>query len=112
MLVSVAILGRGRSWVRFEGRANAGLLLLARAMDAEFVAPPHEAAFAEVRGRTKGCTFELVVDARSALSLTVRHFHSQCTVPVAGPGCDVPDLDPDAVRAAIEDACLRFATDH
>lgn len=108
----MAILGRGRGWVRYQGRANAGLLLLARAMDAEFVAPPHETDFAQVRGRTSGCTFELVVDRQHALELTIRHFHAQATQPVHGPGCDVPELDPDAVRAAIEDACLRFATDH
>lgn len=98
--------------MRQQGRANAGLLLLARAMDAEFVAPKLETDFAEVRGRTKGCTFELVVNAQPALELRIRHFHAQTTVPVSGPGCDIPDLDPDVLRAAIEHACLRFATDH
>jgi hypothetical protein len=98
--------------VRQQGRANAGLLLFARAMDAEFVAPKVDTEFAAVRGRARGCTFELVVNSQPALECTIRHFHSQCTIPVNGPGCDIPDLDPDAMRAAIEDACLRFATDH
>lgn len=98
--------------MRQQGRANAGLLLFARALEAEFVAPRVETDFGEVRGRTKGCTFELVVNAQPALELTIRHFHAQCTVPITGPGCDLPDLDPDLLRAAVEDACLRFATDH
>jgi hypothetical protein len=113
--VAVAILGRKKEWVRYQGRANAALLLLARDMEAEFLEPPHEKLFAGVQGRARGCSFVLRIGdgkAGPALHLTVRHFHSQHTVSLTDEGCTIPDLDPAAVRAAIEDACHGFATSH
>jgi hypothetical protein len=106
--VHVPLLGRKKDWVRNQGRANAALLLLARAIPAEFVAPSARDDFAEVRGRVAGCTFELkIVDAR--LALTVRHFHSQQTFRLDGAGCVLPELDPARLQSAIEDTCERFA---
>jgi hypothetical protein len=112
---SVALLGRRRDWVRYQGRANAALVLLARTMQGEFVAPSTETEFAEVRGRVQGCTFELKIDEATdehepVLMLAVRHFHTQASVRLVGTGCTIPGLDPDRMRVAIEDACHRFAT--
>ena len=111
----MAILGRKKEWIRFQGRANAALLLLARDMEAEFQEPAHEREWAGVQGRSRGCTFTLRVtgsDSAPALHLTVRHFHTQHSVTLDGEGCTLPDLDPAAVRAAIEAACHEFATSH
>lgn len=48
--------------MRYQGRANAALLLAARAMDADFVEPADERSFGDMQGRTRGCTFELRID--------------------------------------------------
>jgi hypothetical protein len=109
--VQVPLLGRRKDWLRNQGRANAALLLLARALNAEFVAPAGTRDFAQVRGRREGCTFELRV-AGERLSLTVRHFHTQRTFALDAPGCALPDLDPPRVQAAIEHTCREFATTH
>ena len=109
-------MGRKREWVRYQGRANAGLFLLAQNMAAEFVEPPTEHDFAVVRGRTRGCTFELGVDTMgdhdAALRLTIRHYTHESTATLTRPGCLVPDLDPELVRTGIEDACVNFAANH
>ena len=98
-----------------QGRANAALLLTAREMGAEFLEPPNENSFAGVQGRTHGCTFELrVADARDkkqrSLVLIMRHFHTQKSVTLDGAGLQPPDLDPVAMRRAVEEACYEFAT--
>jgi hypothetical protein len=112
--VRMAITGRKREWVRYQGRANAGLFLLAHNMGAEFVEPATEHEFALVRGRTRGCTFELAVDTNggtdATLRLTIRHFTDEDVRALTGPGCLVPDLDPELVRTGVEDACAAFAT--
>jgi hypothetical protein len=103
-----------RSWIRVQGRANAALFLVARTMGADFVEPPTEQEFAGVQGRTHGCVFDLRVSPtandHATLILEVRHFHTQQIVPLAGPGLDVPELDPDAIQRAIDDACATLAT--
>src|SRR4051794_21400257 len=116
MLSAVALMGK-RNWIRMQGRANAALLLLARELNGEFVEPADELHFARVRGRVQGCTFELRVtepagNREPALSLTVRHFHTQNTQSLDGEGLRLPDLDPGALQAAIENACSQFATEH
>jgi hypothetical protein len=114
----VALLGKRRAagWIRYQGRANAALVLLARAMEAHFVAPRTAEEFGGVNGRVKGCTFELrVVETPGeppALVVKVRHYHSHGTCQLDGPGCVVPDLDPEKLRAAIEYACYTFSTAH
>ncbi len=109
----MALLGRRRAWIRHQGRANAALMLLAREMSAEFVAPTRATNFAVVQGRTRGCSFELRVAAPPPdLLLTVRHYTAQATLRLDGPGCTVPHLDPAPMREAIEQACHQFATNH
>jgi hypothetical protein len=113
--VRVALLGRRRDWIRHQGRANAALLLLAREMDGEFLPPASETEFGGVRGRTRGCAFELRVASGTkgrppALALTLRHYTRQDIRPLDGPGCTIPDLDPAQMREAIEQACHTFAT--
>ena len=86
--MGVALRGR-RNRVRDQGRANAALLLLARDMDAEFVEPARPTDFAVVKGRTRGCTFELqIADAArgssARLLLSLRHYHTQATGPLDG----------------------------
>jgi hypothetical protein len=114
----MALRGKARDWMREQGRANAALLLLAREMQAEFVAPADETSFAAVRGRAAGCAFELHVDIAPAaagsvpvLVLSMRHFHAAHAVQLDEPGCVLPALDPVHVRAAIERACYSFATE-
>ena len=112
--LGVGNVGR-RDWTKVQGRANAALLLLARDMCADFVEPRDTRAFAAVRGRTNGCTFELQIGAAAkrrdpGIVLTVRHFTHQATATLGGPGLDVPELDPHAMRTAIEQACYSFAT--
>ena len=97
-----------RSWIRVQGRANAAIFLAARTLGAEFVEPATEQDYAGVRGRTQGCAFELRVND-AALSLTVRHFHSQTTRQLDGPGLAIPDLDPEAITQAINETCSSFA---
>ena len=98
-----------------QGRANAALLLLARDMDAEFVEPADEKSYAAVRGRTHGCTFEVLIGPRDGTQsppvlVIVRHFSNQATASLDGEGLHLPDLDPAAMRAAIEQACYSFST--
>jgi hypothetical protein len=97
-----------RSWIRVQGRANAALFLAARALDAEFIEPANAQEFAGVRGRTRGCAFELRV-TDTMLVLTARHFHAQTTRQLEGPGLEIPDLDPDAMTRAINETCASFA---
>ena len=97
-----------RSWIRFQGRANAAIFLAARTLGAEFIEPANEQEFAGVRGRTHGCAFELHANGEG-LMLTVRHFHSQTTQRLEGPGLAIPDLDPDAMTRAINETCSSFA---
>jgi hypothetical protein len=90
-------------------------MLLASEMDAEFLHPARESEFARVRGRTRGCSFELRVIAQDKrqpeeLVLTMRHWSNEHVVRLAGPGCEVPALDPVHLRAAIEQACDGFST--
>jgi hypothetical protein len=90
-------------------------MLLARAMNAEFVHPASETDFAIVRGRAAGCAFELKVDEDSSepaptLLLTLHHFHSHATVRLDGHGCTVPALDPARMIDAVDDACRNFAS--
>jgi hypothetical protein len=98
-----------RAWIRVQGRANAAIFLAARTLGAEFIEPASEQEFAGVRGRTQGCTFELRVNG-GGLLLTMRHFHSQTTQPLEGPGLALPDLDPDAMTRAINETCASYAT--
>jgi hypothetical protein len=105
---------RRRDWIRSQGRANAALVLLARDMDAEFVEPSTEQEYAIVRGRTDGCTFELRVaaaaDGGPVLELEVRHFHTQRVYGLDGTGCEIPGLEPQPLRAAVEDTCRQFVS--
>jgi hypothetical protein len=103
--------------VHYQGRANAALMLLARAMDAEFVHPEAETDFAVVRGRTRECTFELKIDAESnapdpPVVLTVARRGTQHTVRLAGRGCTVPGLDPTRLKDAVDDACHALGAGH
>jgi hypothetical protein len=109
--VQVPLLARRKDRIRNQGRANAALLLLARAMHAEFVEPTSRNAFATVRGRAAGCTFELHL-TNEKTTLTARHFHTQQTFRLDATGCVPPDLDPALLRAAVEETCDRFATTH
>ena len=84
------------------------MFLVARTLSAEFIEPETEQDFAGVRGRMHGCAFELHV-ANDALVLTARHFHSQTTRPLEGPGLTIPELDPDAIAQVIGDTCASFA---
>ncbi len=106
-------LGR-REWVRNQGRANAALVLVARAMEATFVEPADTRHYGRVRGRAQGCTFELHVatpkDAPAGLRINVRHFPHEASTSLEGAGLALPDLDPDAVRQAVVAACRQFAT--
>jgi hypothetical protein len=90
-------------------------MLLASDMEAEFMHPARETEFATVRGRTRGCSFELRVasDAKrqpEELVLTMRHWSTENVVRLNGPGCEVPALDPEQLRSAIEGACDAFST--
>jgi hypothetical protein len=112
--LNVSLLGR-RDWIRNQGRTNAALLLVARAMNAEFGEPPDETHYAGVQGRTRGCSFELRVttprgERNPALVLTVRHYHTQATWHLEGPGLQPPELEPAEVQDAIERACHSFAS--
>jgi hypothetical protein len=112
--LNVSILGR-RDWTREQGCANAALLLLARAMHADFVEPVNEKEYGAVLGRTQGCAFELRVsharrDEAAVLVLTVRHYHAQATWHLDGEGLEPPRLDPDLILAAVEASCRTFAT--
>jgi hypothetical protein len=112
----MALLGK-RSWVRMQGRTNAALHLAARDMNAEFVAPEREDEFAGLRGRAHSCAFDLHVSQAKkehgpALVLVVRHFHTQATWRLEGPGLGLPDVDPIALKNAIERACYSFAANH
>ena len=101
-----------------QGRANAALLVMAREMGADFIEPADKNTFASVLGRTHGCTFELrVVESptdktKPTLTLGVRHFHTQTSQTLSGPGMQPPDLDPVALRRTVEQACYEFATEH
>jgi hypothetical protein len=100
-----------------QGRANAALHLVARDMNAEFIQPPREDEYAGLRGRIHGCVFDLHVSQAKtehdpALVLVVRHFHTQATWRLDGPGLTLPDIDPAALKNAIDRACYSFAANH
>ena len=106
-----------KDWVRNQGRANAGLKLAATAMGADFIEPADEKSWAGMQGRTRGCTFELRIGTPGgakdpALILVVRHYHSQAQFVLENDGMQLPNIDPVALRAAIESACDTFATQH
>jgi len=111
------LFGLRRSAHGQQGRANAVLLVVARDLEANFVEPGTNRGYGAVRGRMSGCAFELGVATPAGggapgLALTMRHFHTQQTWPLDGPGCTMADLDPVQVRAAIEQACSSFSSTH
>ena len=122
----VAVMKRGEtatselpSWVRLQGRTHARMFLLARDLEAEFVAPADRDAFAAVRGRTGGCSWELrvVLDnsdvartgtIRHNLELDLIHDANESKFRFSGVGLVPPGLDPARVRAEIEAHCATF----
>ncbi len=106
-----------KDWVRYQGRANAALVLTARAMNADFVEPVDEKSFGGLEGRTRGCAFELRIATppgakEPVLLLTVRHYHTQRQAQLDAEGVRVPNIDPAILQATIESACDDFSTQH
>ena len=111
----------GLGWLRLQGRTNARLHLLARDLNAEFVAPLDREAFGAVRGRLAGCDFDLHVvpdTSDTALTGVVRHNlelelareNANARRRFSGDGLVPPNVDPARARSALEAFCFSFAS--